>query len=51
MAAASATTAGKRESGAEFYFHASLNHMCAMMLSPNAEHLISVAPSIRRAKS
>ena len=26
-------------------------YMCAMMLSPNSEHLISVAPSIRRAKS
>ena len=26
-------------------------HMCAMMLSPKAEHLISVAPSICRAKS
>jgi hypothetical protein len=25
--------------------------MCSMMLSPNAEHLISVAPSIMRAKS
>jgi hypothetical protein len=27
------------------------DHMCAMMLSPNSLHLISVAPSIRRAKS
>jgi hypothetical protein len=26
-------------------------HMCEMMLSPNSEHLISVPPSIRRAKS
>ena|GEM_PF-5362149 len=26
-------------------------HMWAMMLSPNALHLISVAPSIKRAKS
>src|SRR5438093_572174 len=26
-------------------------HMCAMRLSPNSEHLISVAPSMRRAKS
>ncbi len=26
-------------------------HMCAIMLSPNAEHLISVAPSISRARS
>ena len=28
-----------------------LTHMCSMMLSPNSEHLISVAPSIWRAKS
>ena len=27
------------------------SYMCSMMLSPNAEHLTSVAPSIRRAKS
>ena|SRR5437762_1367006 len=27
------------------------HHMCAMTLSPNSLHLISVAPSIRRAKS
>src|SRR5476651_933642 len=27
------------------------NYMCAIMLSPNCEHLISVAPSISRAKS
>ena len=27
------------------------SYMCAMMLSPNSEHLISVAPSICRAKS
>jgi hypothetical protein len=27
------------------------HRMCAMMLSPNSEHLISVAPSIKRAKS
>ena len=27
------------------------DYMWAMMLSPNAEHLISVAPSMRRAKS
>ena len=26
-------------------------HMCSMMLSPNSEHLISVDPSIMRAKS
>ena len=26
-------------------------HMCSMTLSPNCEHLISVAPSIKRAKS
>jgi hypothetical protein len=26
-------------------------HMCSMILSPNCEHLISVAPSIKRAKS
>src|SRR5665213_2831416 len=26
-------------------------YMCAMILSPNCEHLISVAPSMRRAKS
>ena len=26
-------------------------HICSMMLSPNCEHLISVAPSIKRAKS
>ncbi len=30
---------------------ATFNHMCSITLSPNAEHLISVAPSIRRAKS
>jgi hypothetical protein len=29
----------------------SVAYMWAMMLSPNAEHLISVAPSIWRAKS
>ena len=30
----------------------SVHHfMCSMMLSPNSEHLISVAPSIKRAKS
>ena len=28
-----------------------LPHICSMMLSPNCEHLISVAPSIKRAKS
>ena len=33
------------------YPQAALPHMCEMMLSPNAEHLISVAPSINRAKS
>src|SRR5665213_385978 len=27
------------------------SYMCAMMFSPNAEHLISVAPGMRRAKS
>src|SRR5205823_14219671 len=26
-------------------------HICSMMLLPNCEHLISVAPSIKRAKS
>jgi hypothetical protein len=26
-------------------------HICSIMLSPNCEHLISVAPSIKRAKS
>ena len=26
-------------------------HMCSITLSPNCEHLISVAPSINRAKS
>src|ERR1700756_919274 len=26
-------------------------HMCSITLSPNCEHLISVAPSIKRAKS
>src|SRR4026209_1673964 len=26
-------------------------HICSMTLSPNCEHLISVAPSIKRAKS
>src|SRR4029077_1775634 len=28
-----------------------LPHICSIMLSPNCEHLISVAPSIKRAKS
>jgi hypothetical protein len=27
------------------------NHICSITLSPNCEHLISVAPSISRAKS
>jgi hypothetical protein len=27
------------------------DHMCSMMFVPNSEHLIFVAPSIRRAKS
>jgi class 3 adenylate cyclase len=30
---------------------AQTNHICAMILSPNSEHLISVAPSMSRAKS
>ena len=28
-----------------------LLHMCSIMFAPNSEHLISVAPSISRAKS
>jgi hypothetical protein len=33
------------------FAYSTIAYMCAMMLSPNSLHLISVAPSISRAKS
>src|ERR1700746_2178829 len=34
-----------------YFAHKVRDHICSITLSPNCEHLISVAPSIKRAKS
>ena len=41
----------EREYEHEYEHEALTRYMCLMMLSPNSLHLISVAPSIKRAKS